>query len=368
MPWIAEHVRLGVAELGIALAMPAVGALVSMPFSGRVVERLGGRTALRLSLGLYAGSLIPVALAPTLATLAIAMLGGGVAAATADTAMNAEAVRVERAFGRSIMSGLHGMWSIGGLAAGGIAAVLARAGVDGRAHFAAIAIGLVAVALVAPGWLLASGRARARDERGPLFVIPRGPVLLLGLLGFCAIFVENASADWAAVYLVRVLGTTPSLGAAGYAIFAGAMTVSRLAGDGAVRRYGATRTVRAAGCVGAAGGTAIVLAAHPAVAIAGFAAIGIGVATVVPLAFAAAGHAARGRMSSAHAIAGVATVAYGAGLAAPAVVGGIARATSLPMSFAVVTLLVLAVVIAAPVLASADAPAEDGEAPPDRPR
>lgn len=369
MPWIADHVGVGsgVGKLGYALVMPAVGGLLTMPFAGRVVHRIGGRRATLLLISGWAASLTLIALMPSLPTLAAAMFVAGAFAGTADMAMNAEGIAVERDLGRSIMSSLHGMWSIGGFLAGGLGWLLAHLDVDGRPHFAGVSVAMIGVAAWACRGLPAHSPEPAADgeEKPPSFALPRGPILIIGLVGFAAIFAEAASADWSAVYLVSELGAGQATGAIAYAAFAGAMTVGRLTGDGIVRRWGPVTTVRVAGVLGIVGGAMISLAgasggpgggSTPAkvAACAGFALVGIGIAVVVPLAFAAAGHSATNAATRAHAIAGVATVSYGAGLAAPGIVGGIANVTSLTVSFVVVTALIVAMTLAAPVLRSAD--------------
>jgi MFS family permease len=161
-------------------------------------------------------------------------------------------------------------------------------------------------------------------------------VLLIGAVGFGAVFAEGASADWCAVYLRDVMGSPPGTAAVAYTGFAAAMAAGRLRGDAVVRRVGPVRAVRIGGLVAALGALLVVVARTPALGIAGFALIGLGIAVVVPLAFAAGGravpHAGQG-------IAAVATVAYGAGLAAPGAVGAIADVASLPAAFVVVAVL-----------------------------
>jgi MFS family permease len=370
MPWIADHVGVtgNAGRLGYALVMPAVGALLTMPFAGRVVHRVGGRRATQILISGWAAMLTLIAVAPSLPTLAGTMFVAGAFAGTADMAMNAEAIAVERRLGRSIMSGLHGLWSVGTVLAGGAGWLLAHFGVDGRVHFAGASVLLVAVGLWAGTGLPRRGPSTGDSDadRPPRFALPRGPVLVIGLVGFAAIFAEAACADWTAVFLVRQLGAADAVGAVGYACFAGAMTAGRLTGDAVVRACGPVATVRVAGVLGVAGGALVVLAgaigggpgaasvAATAAAIGGFALVGIGIAVVVPLAFAAAGHTAGTAAARAHAIAAVATVAYGAGLAAPGIIGGVAGATSLTVSFVVVTVLVAAMTLAAPAVRAAD--------------
>jgi MFS family permease len=366
MPWIAEHVGVGagVGKLGYALVMPAVGGLLTMPFAGRVVHRVGTRRTTQILMSGWGFSLILISWAPNLPLLAAAMFVAGAFAGTADMAMNSEAIAVERELGRSIMSSLHGMWSIGGFLAGGIGWLMAHNNVDGRPHFAGIAV-LVAVVTIATYSGLAQplrsseAASDAEEEGGPRFVFPRGAILIIGLVGFASIFAEASGADWSAVYLVNQLGGAQATGAVAYACFAGAMTVGRLTGDSVVRRFGPVATVRTAGSLGVLGGILIVAAGaigqQRVMAVAGFTLVGIGIAVVVPLAFSAAGHAAKTPAARAHAIAGVATVAYGAGLAAPGIIGGVASLTSLTVSFVVVTALIVVMTAAAPVLRGAGA-------------
>lgn len=153
--------------------------------------------------------------------------------------------------------------------------------------------------------------------------------------------------DWSAVYLRDVLHTDAGLAAASTTAFALTMALARLAGDRVVDRFGAVRTVRAGGALATAGGLLVITVRHPAGALAGFGLIGLGIAVVVPLAFAAA---ARSGPAPAQAIAGVATITYTSGLIAPSAIGAVADATSLVVSFGLVTLLSFALIAGATVL------------------
>jgi MFS family permease len=156
--------------------------------------------------------------------------------------------------------------------------------------------------------------------------------------------------DWSAVYLRDVAGASPGVAAASYTAFACTMAVSRLVGDLVVRRFGPVRTVRAGGLLATVGGVLVATAFTRVTAIAGFALIGVGIAVVVPLCFAAAG---RSGPNPSQAIAGVATVTYASGLVAPAAIGAIAEASSLQTSFGLVTVLAAGLAVGAGVLRSA---------------
>ncbi|MFE3585264.1 MFS transporter [Streptomyces vinaceus] len=360
IPWIQDHAQLGAGTLGLALAFPALGAAVAMPLAGRINHRFGARTALRRLLVLWTLSLILPSLAPNLATLCFALFVYGATAGMADVAMNALGVETENRLGRSIMSSLHGMWSVGALVGSAAGTLAAHAGADARLHHLIAALALTAAGLVAARGVLDLHSA-ADAQAPPHFALPPRSALLIGAIGFCAVFAEGASMDWSAVYLRDVLDTDAGLAAACTTAFALTMALARLVGDRVVDRFGAVRTVRASGVLATAGGVLVVVAGNPAVAIAGFGLIGLGIAVVVPLAFAAA---ARSGPAPAQAIAGVATITYTSGLIAPSAIGAVADATSLVVSFGLVTLLAFALVVGAAVLRQK--PVAAGAAPVDR--
>ncbi|WP_030157575.1 MFS transporter [Streptomyces sp. NRRL S-244] len=346
IPWIQDHAQLGAGTLGLALAFPALGAALAMPLAGRINHRFGARAALRALLSLWTLSLILPSLAPNLATLCFALFVYGATSGMADVAMNALGVETENRLGRSIMSSLHGMWSVGALIGSAAGTVAAHAGADARLHHLVAALVLTAAGLVAVRGVL-DLRSAAGAQAPPHFALPPKSALLIGAIGFCAVFAEGASMDWSAVYLRDVLDTDAGLAAACTTAFALTMALARLVGDRVVDRFGAVRTVRAGGVLATAGGVLVVTAGGPAVAIAGFGLIGLGIAVVVPLAFAAA---ARSGPAPAQAIAGVATITYTSGLIAPSAIGAVADATSLVVSFGLVTLLAFALVAGAAVL------------------
>jgi MFS family permease len=342
IPWIADHVRTDPGGLGLALLFSSIGAIVTMPFTGRLVHRLPARVAVPVLMVPWCLAIIPTALAPSVPVLCAVLFVCGATSGAADVAMNAQGVAVEQAYGRSIMSGLHGLWSVGGLVGSALGVLAAYMDVSAFVHFLLAGFALAVVAVAASPWLLDA--APAAGEEVARFVLPPRPVLLIALVGFVAVFGEAASADWAAVYLTDIAHAAPAVGAAAYTGFALTMAVARLAGDRLVNRFGAVRTVRLGGAAATAGAVVVAVARAPAPAIAGFALIGVGVAVVVPLAFAAAGNAGP---RPAEQIAGVATIAYGAGLAAPAAIGAVAHTTSLSASFVVVAALTAYIVLGA---------------------
>jgi predicted MFS family arabinose efflux permease len=354
IPWIASHVGVGVGGLGVALLMPAIGALVAMPFSGGLAYRHPLRSFVAVSIAAWCGALVLPALPTSLALLCVVLLACGAAAGLGDMAMNAEGVLVEKLYGRSVMSSFHGFWSLGVLAGAVVSALASHAGIDARLQFAVEALALAAVGVAAARFLLDDPSTREAPAP-PRFALPTRPILLIGLVGLCAVFGEQAGTDWSALYVRNELGGSASVAALAVSAFAVTMAAARLVGDRVIRRVGAVASVRLSGACAAAGAVTIVLAPDLAAGLVGFALLGIGVALVVPLVFAAAGRVGR---HPARSIAGVAGVAYASGLAAPGVIGGIAAASSLTASFCLVAGLVAIMALAAGVLRGGNARAE----------
>jgi MFS family permease len=356
IPAISEHLHLTPGTLGVALLMPGVGSLALMPTTGRLIHSIGGRAATRLLLAAWCIVLVLPSFAWNLPSLCAALLIFGACAGMADVAMNSQGVALEQRMGKSIISSLHGLWSVGGFVAAGIGALAAALNVGVRVHFGVMAVALLVAGLVACHWLPSMRATKVGDvadePKPPRFAFPTGVVLAIALVAFCAVFCEIAGSDWAAVYLRRVLGSGHATAALGYTVFAAGMATCRLVGDRIIRRFGPVRTVRIGAIVGTVGAVLIVWAVSAAMTVVGFGLMGVGVAVVVPLAFAAAGRvgARGGSAQTGHAIAGVATVAYGAGLAAPGAIGGIAALTSLRASFVLIAAFAAIVATSAHVL------------------
>jgi MFS family permease len=350
VPWIQDHAGVSAGQLGLALAFPALGASLAMPLAGGISHRFGARTALRGLLALWTLALTLPSIAPNLLTLCFALFVYGATAGMSDVAMNALGVEVENRLGKSIMSGLHGMWSAGALIGSAAGTLAAHLGSDARLHHALAAAVLTVAGLVACEWVLDLQPAEDEDPP-PRFALPPRSALLIGAIGFCAVFAEGASLDWSAVYLKDELETSAGLAAACTTGFTLTMALARFAGDKVVDRFGSVRTVRVSGALATLGGVLIVVGGSPAVAMSGFALMGLGIAVVVPLCFAAAG---RSGANPSLAIAGVATITYTSGLVAPSAIGTLAQATSLVVSFGLVTVLSCGLAAFAGVLRAGD--------------
>jgi fucose permease len=229
-------------------------------------------------------------------------------------------------------------------------------------HFAIVA-GVLAVASLVflRGLLPERDQVRASEpaNEGRIPLHWTLPLAVLGVIAFCSFVGEGSASDWSAVYMTQELGTSQALGALAFAAFAVTMATTRFVADSLRTRFGNVVLVRAGSLV-AAGGLGLGLLIHePAAAIAGFVLLGLGLAAVVPIAFAAAGAMeprATGRL-----VGRVATIGYVGSVAGPIAIGWLAEATSLRTALGLVVL--LALVIAAAARGCEPRPAKVGQPP-----
>ena len=352
LPWLQTQIHASPGVLGAVMITQTVGALAAMPATGRVVHRFGARTGMRILIALFCASLAIPAYMPSAWSLSAVLLIFGATAGCADVAMNAHAVRIERRLGRSIMSGFHGLWAVGMIAGSAIGGLCAGAGIGAPTEFAATAAGFLVVGVVSCGLLppddpTVSDPESEADVKPPRYALPSKAILVIGIVGFCAIFAEGASNSWCAVYLIHVAHATAAIGAYSLTGFSATLALGRLTGDAVARRFGPVATVRAGGIVAVLGACLVAMATGQVLCLIGFAAIGLGIATSVPLAFAAAGRLGGDAEAS---VAGIATIMYGAGLIAGPAVGALGSAVSLPFAFWVTAVVTTGIALGASAL------------------
>ena len=356
IPQIKEHLGLGEGAMGVALLGAPVGVVAAVQLAGRTVARWGSR-ATTVAAGLAAAlSLVPLGLAWNLPALVAALLLMGGSLGLMDVAMNAQGVAVERGYGRPLMSGLHGAYSVGTLLSALAGAAAAHAGVPVPLHLTAAALLLCVLVLAGcRGLLDPSADAVPEPDGGrarPALSSSRWPLAMLGVIGLCSFVGEGAMADWSAVYLREDLGTGPGAAGLGYAGCAVAMTAGRLGGDRVVARFGPVPVLRAGSLVAAAGLGLGLAAGHPAAAVAGFTLFGLGAAVVAPVTFSAAGNLPG--VPAAAGISRVTAVGYAGLLGGPPVIGFVAQGVGLAWALAVPVALVGLIVLLAPAAAAAE--------------
>ena len=345
IPTLTERLDLGPGQVGLALMALAAGALVAFPITGRLVDtRSSAFTVLFFALVMLV-SLPVVGVAPHLLGLIVALFVLGFGNGGMDVSMNAQGIQVERFAGRSIINSLHGCFSLGAFTGAAIGAGVAQLEVPPLVHFVAVSVlGLAALWWI-QRWLIPDAKDSRQRDAAAAFALPPRSLWLLGALALCTLVSEGAMADWSGLYLRDVLETSSGVAALGFAAFSMAMLVGRFTGDALVRRFGAPRLVRAGGVLAALGLGIALLINQPISMLLGFAAVGLGLSTVYPLVFSAAGN--HPTVSAGHAVASVATVGYSGFLAGPPILGWLAELTSLQaMMWLIVLLAALTAVLA----------------------
>jgi MFS family permease len=364
IPTVRERLALRDRALGLALLGTAIGALLAFRAAGPLIARFGSHRVTRASALLLCATLPLPALAPTYAALVAALVLLGVGNGLMDVAMNAQAVEVEKRFGRPILSAFHGMFSLGGLIGAVTGALAAALAATPEAHLLVVAAALAAVTALESRALIVDAHVAPATEAPGMGRSTR--LLLLGLIAFCSSVGEGAMADWSAVYLKSELRTSAAWAAIGYAAYSLAMLVGRFSGDPLTQRLGAGRVMRAAGLVVALGLGAALAINEPLAMMVGFACVGAGLSLVVPLVF-RAGASAPG-VSPGQALATLATLSYGGFLAGPPAIGFIADRFTLRVGLAIVAALAVPIAVLAKVIDGAPEPAPTGAVKPAPPR
>ena len=339
VPYAKARAGLDEATLGLLLLCLGAGSILAMPISGLLATRFGCRRVLVVGTILICLSLPLLATASTLPLLIATLFMFGAGLGAVDSTVNLQAVIVERASGRHMMSGFHGLFSVGGIAgAAGVSALLALGLSPLWAIAAVIVLILAALAKAAPH-LLPYGS----ESSGPALAVPHGVVLFIGVLCFIVFLAEGAMLDWSAVFLTTEKSLGEAYAGLGYAAFALTMTVGRLLGDTIVRRLGARRVIILEGLFAALGMALATLAPNWELSLLGYALVGVGCSNIVPVLYTAVGK--QTVMPESIAVPAITTLGYAGILAGPAAIGFIAHASSLSMAFLLITALLLGVAI-----------------------
>jgi predicted MFS family arabinose efflux permease len=332
VPFAKLRLGLNDADLGVVLLSLGAGAIVTMPFTGMLINKYGSRNVAFVS-ALVIAALLPLLLLTTSAyQLAAALFIFGAGIGSIDVAMNAQAVLVQERHGSHIMSSFHGMFSVGGLLGSIGLGFLIKAGLSPTVAAVSISALLVVITATQLKFLLPHSEEAKMDRTS--LVLPKGPVLFLGIMCFIIFLAEGSLLDWSAVFLQFSRDFDPSMSGVGYAAFSVAMAVMRLTGDGLIHKIGPAKVVLYGSLLAGSGFLIAVLLPSAGAALIGFVLVGLGAANVVPVFFTAAGRIPN--IPPSIALSGVTILGYSGQLAGPALIGVIAELTSLSFALGLV--------------------------------
>lgn len=335
VPFAKVNTGVDEAVLGSLLLCLGAGAIVAMPLTGPLTSRFGCRKVIgcAVMIVILATPFLSVISDPLALGLTLLIFGIGIG--ITDCAMNIQAIIVEKTSGKPLMSGFHGMYSVGGIAGAGLMTALLTLGLTVMLSVATLSILVLGLLVISYRTLL----PYANPPEGPAFAIPRGTVLVLGVICFVVFLAEGTVLDWSALYLVENRGVAESSGGLGFAVFAAAMTLGRLSGDYIISRLGSLTVVLVGALVAIAGFMVVIISSGLPALLAGYLLVGIGCANIVPVMFSQTGK--QNSMPQMVAVPAVTTLGYIGVLAGPAMIGYIAHHSSLPHAFIFVMLLML---------------------------
>ena len=332
IPFAKANTGVDEAALGLLLLCLGIGSVISMPITGWLCARHGTRPMILISAMIMACALPFLAYLVEYWALAITLLIFGASIGTLDVAMNIHAAEVEKRSGRALMSGFHGMFSVGAICGAGFVTLLISYGVAPLIATLCVTVSVIIAIL----WVQSHYLITKSDAPEP-FRPPSGIVKWLALLAGIAFLIEGAIMDWGALLMIERAVFSMEQAALGYIAFSITMVIGRLSGDFVVPRIGRRAILLGGGTLVVLGLIAITTLPFPALNLIGFAVIGLGAANLVPVVFSAAGQ--QSDMDPNMAVASVTFVGYAGILLGPAIIGFGAQYTSLPLAMASLVLL-----------------------------
>jgi predicted MFS family arabinose efflux permease len=333
IPTVKGHYGVDEAQLGLAMLAAGTGALLGLTQASRWIGRHGARHTASLCGSVYALLLAGLLVMPGYAALLGLLAVFGIVTSMFDVAINTEAAQLELRSGTPLMSGMHGMFSLGGMTGALTGGAALAAGMAPQHHLVLVAIAMtLMIAFSARGMLPKTATAFASADDG--FRLPRGALVVLGLLAALGLIAEGAIYDWSVLYLKQELGSPQHQAALAYASFSAAMAAARFGGDAMRARLTPSVLLRGSAVLAAASMTLVLVTPAPWLALVGFAGVGVGFANVVPVLFAASARVPG--VEPARGIASVSAAAYLGFMAGPPVIGFLADVSSLTTALYVV--------------------------------
>jgi MFS family permease len=337
-PRVQELFHIDNGTLGFVLLSSSLGALIAMPFTGWLIIRNGSRRVTIFSIFLYCifVPFVPLMLGFGITGLVILFFIMGLTAGMLDVSMNSQAVMVEKIHDKPIMTSFHAIFSIGMVAGAFCGALFVKLETTLLVHLSSI----VVLSIGAAAWAryhLIHDKPKEKEVDGPAFRLPNAAMVSIGVIAFCCMLGEGAMADWSTNYMENIAMASPALAPLGLSAFALAMTIGRFFGDSARLKYGDRKLMVMCGLVSLVGISVTLLFNNPYSVIVGLFITGIGLSSIVPIAYSIAGNSKN--LPPGVGLAMVTTVGYSGFLFGPPIIGLIANWQSLRIALVLVAFL-----------------------------
>ena len=329
IPTLQQELNISDGVLGLVLFALPTGLFLCLPFSGWLINHFGSKKVVIVSGLTYALLLLVIGIAQDLTQLIAVLFTFGFFSSLLNIAVNTQAAGVEASYDKPIMASFHGMWSLAGFAGAAIGTVMMGYDIAPAYHFVLILILMLLIIALSNANLIEKDAGQTSD--GLKFVMPDKPLLKLGIIAFCSLICEGTMFDWSGVYFLKIVKAEPVWVGAGYTAFMVAMASGRFIADWLTHKIGVQRVLQLSGFMTVCGLLIAVLFPQQMPAIIGFLIVGLGVSSVVPLAYSAASKSKT--MPASQALSTVTTIGFFGLLAGPPIVGLIAGETDLKTAF-----------------------------------
>ena len=347
IPYAQQRLLLNHADFGLLLLCAGIGSMLAMPLAGRLANALGCRAVLAVILSAFLFILPALAYSPNHLMMAISLFFFGASAGALGVTVNIQAAQIEKKLGKSLMSGFHGVCSLGGLSGVLGMTMLMGLGLAPLTGAVIVSVILLLIALFAVplslGAELKTAVEETSSEQSVKKAVPTWAILGIGLICFVAFLSEGAAMDWSGIYLATEFSLPAAQTGLAYSFFAGLMVLGRFSGHLIIQQFGEKNTILLSALLAATGLLTVVFAPVWQVVLVGYAILGLGSANIVPLMFSRAGR--QKTLASHVALSYVSVFAYTGSLIGPALVGFGSEIIGLSLVFSVIAIGLLSIVI-----------------------
>jgi MFS family permease len=335
IPGIKESLKLNDAHFGTLLFMMPVGLILTMPFTGKLLDHFKSRTIMLIGAMVYNGVLACIGFSGYTWVLGIALFFFGSSRNMMNLSMNAQAIGVQALYKRSIMSSFHAVWSMAGFAGAAFGYLMVTLNIIPAWHLLGVSLLLTALTLLY--YKDALDQRPDHSVKRSIFTLPPKSMLVFSLICFTSMACENTMYDWSGIYIRQVLHGSKAIATIAFVVYMVAMTSGRLVGDRMADRYGIQRVLAASGILISTGFTITVLSPYIPITLVGYLLTGLGVSCVVPFVFSLAGKIPMSNPGAA--LASISSLGYLGFLIVPPMIGYVAQASSLRISFAIIAVM-----------------------------
>jgi MFS family permease len=335
IPGIKESLKLNDAHFGTLLFMMPVGLILTMPFTGKLLDHFKSRTIMLIGAMVYNGVLACIGFSSYTWVLGIALFFFGSSRNMMNLSMNAQAIGVQALYKRSIMSSFHAVWSMAGFASAAFGYLMVTLNIIPAWHLLGVSLLLTALTLLY--YKDALDQRPDHSVKRSIFTLPPKSMLVFSLICFSSMACENTMYDWSGIYIRQVLHGSKAIATIAFVVYMVAMTSGRLVGDRMADLYGIQRVLAASGILIFTGFTITVLSPYIPITLVGYLLTGFGVSCVVPFVFSLAGKIPMSNPGAA--LASISSLGYLGFLIVPPMIGYVAQASSLRISFAIIAVM-----------------------------